>query len=87
MVSREKIQSIVEIRIQEIIHEWDFILGLGPRMMGMERNMDIIGLKVSKSLIIPAVYSFVSTLVLVSFLVSCKLYQKMEPNKVKFVRL
>lgn len=41
--------------------------------MGMGRNMDNIDLKVSGSLIIPAIYSFVSTLVLVSFLyfVSC----------------
>lgn len=77
MVSGEKIQSTVEIRIQEIIHHWDYILGLWPRMIGMGRNMDLTGFTVSKSLIIPAVYSFLSTLVLVfPFLVSCKLYQK-----------
>lgn len=68
MVSGDKIQSTVEIRIQEIIHDCDYILGLGPRMIGMGRNMDLIGLKVSKFLVIPAVYSFVSTLVFVSFL-------------------
>lgn len=69
---------------------WDYVLGLGWRIVWMGRNMPIIGLRVSKSLIIPAVCSVVSNLVLGSFLSSSLFHvtgtrKYLEPNKVKFI--
>lgn len=69
---------------------WDYVLELGRRIVWMGRNMHIIGLRVSKSLIIPAIYSVVSNLVLDSFLSSSLFHvtdtrKYLEPNKVKFI--